>query len=136
MSQDEILDGVTTSEYKYGFTTEFESDNLPPGLDEGVIRALSAKKNEPEWLTDWRLEAFRIWQEMTEPEWANVHYKKPDYQAISYYSAPVKKQVDSLDDIDPELLDSPWPPEAEPQRVMRDLSKLMRASGFWDTPGR
>lgn len=104
MSQDEILDGVTTSEYKYGFTTEFESDNLPPGLDEGVIRALSAKKNEPEWLTEWRLEAFRIWQEMTEPEWANVRYPKPDYQAISYYSAPVKKQVNSLDEVDPELL--------------------------------
>jgi Fe-S cluster assembly protein SufB len=73
-------------------------------LDEDVIRALSAKKNEPEWLTDWRLEAFRIWQSMEEPEWANVRYKKPDYQAISYYSAPVKKQVNSLDEVDPELL--------------------------------
>jgi Fe-S cluster assembly protein SufB len=104
MSQDEILEGVTSAEYKYGFTTDFESDNLPPGLDEDVIRALSAKKNEPEWLTDWRLEAFRIWQSMEEPEWANVRYTKPDYQAISYYSAPVKKQVNSLDEVDPELL--------------------------------
>jgi len=104
MSQDEILEGVTSTEYKYGFTTDFESDNLPPGLDEEVIRALSAKKNEPEWLTDWRLEAFRIWQSMEEPEWANVRYTKPDYQAISYYSAPVKKQVNSLDEVDPELL--------------------------------
>ena len=73
MSQDEILEGVTSTEYKYGFTTDFESDNLPPGLDEDVIRALSAKKNEPEWLTDWRLEAFRNWQSM---DWASVWTNK------------------------------------------------------------
>ena len=75
------------------------------GLNEDIVRAISMKKNEPEWMTEWRLDAFRIWQEMTEPNWANVNYEKPDFQAISYYSAP--KDVDpnkSLDDVDPELL--------------------------------
>ena len=102
--QDQILNEVTTSEYKYGFYTDVESDKVPPGLNEDVIRMISAKKNEPEWMTEWRLDAFKIWQSMEEPEWANVHYKKPDFQAISYYSAPKKKQVNSLDEVDPELL--------------------------------
>lgn len=102
--QDQILNEVTTSEYKYGFYTDVESDKVPPGLNEDVIRLISAKKNEPEWMTEWRLDAFKIWQSMEEPEWANVHYKKPDFQAISYYSAPKKKQVNSLDEVDPELL--------------------------------
>ena len=102
--QDQILNEVTTSEYKYGFYTDVESDKVPPGLNEDVIRMISAKKNEPEWMTDWRLDAFKIWQSMEEPEWANVHYKKPDFQAISYYSAPKKKQINSLDEVDPELL--------------------------------
>ena len=102
--QDQILNEVTTSEYKYGFYTDVESDKVPPGLNEDVIRMISAKKNEPEWMTEWRLDAFKIWQSMVEPEWANVHYKKPDFQAISYYSAPKKKQVNSLDEVDPELL--------------------------------
>ena len=102
--QDQILNEVTTSEYKYGFYTDVESDKVPPGLNEDVIRMISAKKNEPEWMTDWRLDAFKIWQSMEEPEWANVHYKKPDFQAIRYYSAPKKKQVNSLDEVDPELL--------------------------------
>ena len=102
--QDQILNEVTTSEYKYGFYTDVESDKVPPGLNEDVIRMISAKKNEPEWMTEWRLDAFKIWQSMEEPEWANVHYTKPDFQAISYYSAPKKKQVNSLDEVDPELL--------------------------------
>lgn len=102
--QDQILNEVTSSEYKYGFYTEVESDKVPPGLNEEVIRVISAKKNEPEWMTEWRLDAYRTWLTMEEPEWANVHYKKPDFQAISYYSAPVKKQINSLDELDPELL--------------------------------
>ena len=102
--QDQILNEVTTSEYKYGFYTDVESDKVPPGLNEDVIRLISAKKNEPEWMTEWRLDAFKIWQSMEEPEWANVTYAKPDFQAISYYSAPKKKQVNSLDEVDPELL--------------------------------
>ena len=102
---DQILDEVTASEYKYGFVTDIESDTMPPGLNEEVIRMISAKKNEPEWMLEWRLDAFRIWLEMTEPEWSNVTYKKPDFQAISYYSAPKqKKTLDSLDEVDPELL--------------------------------
>ncbi|MGA0248046.1 MAG: Fe-S cluster assembly protein SufB [Schleiferiaceae bacterium] len=102
--QDQILNEVTTSEYKYGFYTDVESDKVPPGLNEDVIRLISAKKNEPEWMTEWRLDAFKIWQNMEEPEWANVTYAKPDFQAISYYSAPKKKQINSLDEVDPELL--------------------------------
>ena len=94
-------------EYKYGFFTDIEADTLPPGLNEDVVRAISKKKNEPEWMTEWRLEAFRAWKQMTEPDWANVHYEKPDFQAISYYSAPVSKpKLDSLDEVDPELLDT------------------------------
>jgi Fe-S cluster assembly protein SufB len=104
MSQDELLHEVTASEYKYGFYTDVATDRVPAGLSEDVIRTISAKKNEPEWMTEWRLDAYRVWKEMTEPEWANVHYEKPDFQAISYYAAPVKKQVNSLDEVDPELL--------------------------------
>ncbi|GCD76745.1 Fe-S cluster assembly protein SufB [Thermaurantimonas aggregans] len=101
----EILEKVTQSDYKYGFYTPIDADKVPPGLNEDIIRLISAKKNEPEWMTEWRLEAFRIWQTMKEPEWANIKYKKPDFQAISYYSAPKpKKQLNSLDEVDPELL--------------------------------
>ena len=102
---DEILDEVTASEYKYGFVTDIESDTVAPGLNEDVIRMISAKKNEPAWMLEWRLDAFKVWQDMKEPEWSNVTYKKPDFQAISYYSAPKqKKTLDSLDEVDPELL--------------------------------
>lgn len=102
--QDQILNEVTSSEYKYGFFTEIESDKIPQGLNEDIVRLISAKKNEPEWMTKWRLDAYRVWVAMAEPEWANVHYKKPDFQSISYYSAPVKRQINSLDELDPELL--------------------------------
>jgi len=102
---DEILGEITASEYKYGFTTEIESDTVPPGLNEDVIRLISSKKNEPEWMLEWRLDAYHTWSEMVEPDWPNVHYQKPDFQAISYYSAPKqKKTLDSLDEVDPELL--------------------------------
>ncbi len=102
---DEILGEITASEYKYGFTTEIESDTVPPGLNEDVIRLISSKKNEPEWMLEWRLDAYHTWSEMVEPDWPNVHYQKPDFQALSYYSAPKqKKNLDSLDEVDPELL--------------------------------
>jgi Fe-S cluster assembly protein SufB len=105
MSEEKLLNEVTESEYKYGFTTDIESDKIPAGLSEDVIRMISAKKEEPQWLLDWRLDAYRVWETMTEPEWANVHYPKPDFQAISYYSAPKQKiELDSLDQVDPELL--------------------------------
>jgi len=99
-----LLDEFTRKEYEFGFTTNIEADKAPPGLNEGVIRLISAKKNEPDWMLEWRLEAFRVWQTMKEPDWAHVEYAKPDYQAISYYSAPkAKVKLDSLDDVDPEL---------------------------------
>ncbi|MGB1246029.1 MAG: Fe-S cluster assembly protein SufB, partial [Flavobacteriaceae bacterium] len=87
--------------------TDIESETFPVGLNEDIVRAISQKKQEPEWMTQWRLEAFKIWQDMTEPEWANVQYKKPDFQNISYYSAPSKKaKYNSIDEVDPELLDT------------------------------
>jgi len=99
-----LLDSVTSKEYEFGFTTNIESDKAPAGLNEGIIRLISKKKEEPEWLLQWRLESFAIWQKMTEPEWAHVHYTKPDFQAISYYAAPKqKKQLNSLDELDPEM---------------------------------
>ena len=103
--EDKILQEVTTSEYKYGFVTDIDSDTIKKGLNEDVIRLISMKKNEPDWLLEWRLDAFRKFQKMTEPEWANVTYDKPDLQSISYYSAPKpKKTLESLDEVDPELL--------------------------------
>src|SRR6056300_1347788 len=102
---DEILDEITASDYKYGFTTAIESDTVPPGLNEDVIRLISEKKNEPQWTLDWRLDAYKTWLEMEEPEWSNVTYTKPDFRAVSYYSAPKqKKELGSLDEVDPELL--------------------------------
>ncbi len=100
----EILDEITGKEYEFGFTTNIESDKIPAGLSEDIIRIISQKKNEPEWLLEWRLEAFRIWERMKEPEWAHVQYEKPDFQAISYYSAPkTKPKYNSIDEIDPEM---------------------------------
>ncbi len=100
----DTIQQITDQEYKYGFVTDIEADVVPPGLNETVIRTISAKKNEPEWLLEWRLKAFRHWLTMKEPTWANVHYDPIDYQAISYYSAPKqKKKLNSLDEVDPEL---------------------------------
>jgi Fe-S cluster assembly protein SufB len=100
----DILEEVTSSEYKYGFHNDFEADEVPAGLNEGVIRQISAKKNEPEWMLELRLNAYKVWLEMKEPKWSNVNYTPVDYQAIKYYSAPkAAKVVESLDDIDPEL---------------------------------
>jgi Fe-S cluster assembly protein SufB len=105
MSNKTIQD-LTNQDYKYGFVTEIEADHVPPGLSEDVIRLISNKKQEPAWLLEWRLKAYRHWLGMTEPTWANVRYPKIDYQAIVYYSAP-KSKADapkSLDEVDPELL--------------------------------
>ena len=108
MSKDnQILEEFTSSEYKYGFETKIESDSAPKGLNEEIIRFISAKKNEPEWLLEWRLKAFRHWLSMEEPTWPNVHYPKIDYQNIIYYSAPKqKKKLNNLNEVDPELLDT------------------------------
>jgi len=106
-TEDDLKKELETKEYEYGFYTDIESDTFPAGLNEDIVRAISKKKEEPEWMTQWRLEAFRAWEEMEEPEWANVTYKKPDFQNISYYSAPSKKpKYESLDEVDPELLDT------------------------------
>jgi Fe-S cluster assembly protein SufB len=108
MSDDlKIIERITQEEYKYGFVTDIEQDTLPPGLDEDVIRKISSIKGEPQWLTDWRLKAFDHWKKMTEPDWAKVSYNKVDYQSISYYSAPKKKkELASLDEVDPQLLET------------------------------
>jgi len=106
-TEESLKKELETQEYEYGFYTDIESDTFPPGLNEDVVRAISAKKNEPEWMTEWRLEAYRHWTEMVEPEWHNVSYEKPDFQAISYYSAPKNMpKLNSLDEVDPELLDT------------------------------
>ena len=102
--QDDILEQITSSEYKYGFVTDIEADEAPKGLSEDTIRFISAKKNEPEWMLEYRLKSFRHWQKMEEPVWANVNYPKIDFQDIIYYSAPKQKVAPkSLDEIDPEL---------------------------------
>ncbi len=99
------IEELANREYKHGFVTEIEADTLPRGLNEDIIRALSAKKNEPAWLLEWRLKAYRHWLTMKEPRWPNVRYSKIDYQDIIYYAAPKpKKQLKSLDEVDPELL--------------------------------
>ncbi len=106
----EEMEQLVRTEYKQGFVTDIESDTLAPGLDEGVVRYISAKKKEPQWLLDWRLEAFALWKKMHDPQaWANIEYPKIDYQAISYYSAPGAKDKDapkSLDEVDPKLLET------------------------------
>ncbi|MFN5327096.1 MAG: Fe-S cluster assembly protein SufB [Bacteroidota bacterium] len=102
--QDDILEQITSSEYKYGFVTDIEADEAPKGLSEDTVRFISAKKNEPSWMLEYRLKAFRHWQKMEEPVWANVNYPKIDFQDIIYYSAPKQKiSPKSLDEIDPEL---------------------------------
>jgi Fe-S cluster assembly protein SufB len=109
-----------SSEYKYGFVTEVEADTLPKGLDEGVIEAISAKKDEPSWMLDFRIKAYRLWQTMKEPHFANVSYQKIDYQSLSYYSAPKKKAKKELSEVDPELLktlDKLGIPRAEQERL-------------------
>jgi len=100
-------DHLVNAGYEHGFITDIESDTLPPGLNEGVIRAISTLKGDPEWMTEWRLAAYRKWLEMPTPTWASVHYPPIDYQAISYFSAPKKKDgPKSLDEVDPVLLET------------------------------
>ncbi|MAR63291.1 MAG: Fe-S cluster assembly protein SufB [Flavobacteriaceae bacterium] len=104
-TEEELKKELEQQEYQYGFTTEIESETFPVGLNKDIVRKISEKKNEPKWMTDWRLSAFEAWEKMEEPEWPNVKYKKPQFQEISYYSAPkTKAKYDSLDEVDPELL--------------------------------
>jgi len=104
MDNDEILEKIAESEYKYGFSTDFEMDSLPKGLSEDTVRFISKKKEEPDFMLEWRLKAYRHWLTMEEPKWPNVHYPKIDYQDIIYYAAPKSaKKLESLDDLDPEI---------------------------------
>ena len=103
-TEEELKKELENKEYEYGFYTDIDAETFPKGLNEDIVRKISEKKNEPEWMTEWRLQAFAHWKTMTEPEWPNVKYKKPDFQDISYYSAPKQKpQYNSLDEVDPEL---------------------------------
>ena len=104
-TEEELKKELEQQEYQYGFTTKIESETFPIGLNKEIVRKISKKKNEPKWMTDWRLSAFEVWEKMEEPDWSNVKYKKPDFQSISYYSAPkTGAKYDSLDEVDPELL--------------------------------
>ena len=104
--QDNIIDKVVNSEYEYGFTTDVHTDTIETGLSEDVIRLISKKKEEPEWLLDFRLKAYRYWQKMELPKWGHLDIPEIDFQAISYYAAPKKKNIQSLDEVDPEILDT------------------------------
>src|SRR4051812_23032908 len=100
----ETIEELATREYKYGFVTDVEAETIPKGLSEDVVRLISQKKNEPEWLLEWRLKAYRMWLTMKEPTWQNVKYDPINYQDIVYYSAPKKKAtLNSLDEVDPEV---------------------------------
>src|ERR1700752_4575591 len=104
----ETIEGLVQQEYKYGFVTDVEAESAPPGLNEDTVRFISKKKNEPEWLLEWRLKAFRHWQTMKEPTWQFVKYPPVNFQDITYYSAP-KQRTDgpkSLDEVDPKLLET------------------------------
>ena len=106
-TDDQILEEFTSKEYEFGWTADLEADEAPKGLNEDIIRFISKKKEEPQWLLEWRLDAFSKWKEMKEPDWPNVHYPEIDYQDIKYYSAPKqKKQPKSLDEVDPELVET------------------------------
>jgi Fe-S cluster assembly protein SufB len=102
------IEAIVARKYRHGFVTDIESETLPPGLDEDVVRLISAIKGEPQFMLDWRLKAFRQWGRMKEPKWARVHYPPVDFQGISYYSAPKKPTggPKSLDEVDPKLLET------------------------------
>ncbi len=104
-TEDDLKKELENQEYEYGFYSDLNAETFPKGLNEQIIIAISKKKKEPQWMTEWRLDAFKIWKTLKEPDWANVTYPKPDFQAISYYSAPKqKKELNSLDEVDDELL--------------------------------
>ena len=127
MADNAAIEKIANREYEYGFVTEIEEDRIPPGLTEDTVRLISSKKDEPEWLLDWRLKAFNRFLQMldeeTEPTWAKVDYPAIDYQAISYYSAPKPKaELESLGEVDPELLRTY-------EKLGIPISELKRLSG-------
>src|SRR5947199_6439549 len=119
---------IDVDQYRYGFETLIESDKAPRGLSEDTVRFISAKKNEPAWMLEWRLEAYRRWLTMKEPEWARVHYPKIDYQDLYYYSAPKKKELASLDEVDPEILRT-YEKLGIPLREQEMLAGVVRQDG-------
>jgi Fe-S cluster assembly protein SufB len=119
---------VDVDQYKYGFVTDIESDKAPKGLSEDTIRFISAKKNEPQWMLDWRLDAYRRWLTMREPTWARVEYGPIDYQDLYYYSAPKKKELGSLDEVDPEILRT-YEKLGIPLREQEMLAGVVRPEG-------
>lgn len=104
MNDKNKIEQITEAKYEYGFETSVDTEIIPAGLNEDIIRLISKKKSEPDWLLDFRLKAFRHWQTMTEPHWGKLHYDPIDYQGLSYYAAPQKKSVKSLDEVDPDIL--------------------------------
>src|SRR5215216_1846231 len=122
---------IDVDQYKYGFVTDVESDKAPKGLSEDTVRFISAKKNEPEWMLAWRLEAFRRWQTMREPQWARVKYGPIDYQDLYYYSAPKKNAaLKSLDEVDPEILKT-YAKLGIPLREQEILAGVERGDGTY-----
>src|SRR3954468_4874298 len=119
---------IDVDQYRYGFETVIESDKAPRGLSEDTIRFISAKKSEPAWMLEWRLEAYRRWLTMTEPQWARVHYPRIDYQDLYYYSAPKKKALASLDEVDPEILKT-YEKLGIPLREQEMLAGVVRPAG-------
>src|ERR1700728_1651175 len=127
----ETVDRVRRSDgdqYRYGFETLIEYDKAPKGLSKDTIRFISAKKNEPAWMLEWRLEAYRRWLTMTEPKWARVDYPTIDYQDLYYYSAPKKKELASLDEVDPEILKT-YEKLCIPVREVEMLEGVVRPEG-------
>ena len=103
-TENELAKDLDNQDYKFGFVTDVETEKVSKGLNEDIIRLISAKKNEPSWLLEYRLNSFEIWKKMTEPNWAHVKYEKPDFQKIIYYAAPKQtKKYESWDDVDPEM---------------------------------
>ena len=106
-SENQAIEKHIESEYKYGFTTDIDTETAPKGLNEDVIRFISTKKNEPAWMLDWRLKSFQRWKKMKEPKWANVTFPPIDYQDAIYYAAPKQqKKLNSLDEVDPKLIET------------------------------
>ena len=105
-NEQQIIESNLNKDYEYGFVTDIESETLPPGLNENVIRTISKKKDEPKWLLDWRLKSLKLWKKMKKPKWGKISYPEIDYQSISYFSEPKKKQLSSLDEVDPQLLET------------------------------
>src|SRR6201986_4745208 len=119
---------IDVEQYKYGFVTDVESDKAPKGLSEDIVRFISAKKSEPVWMLEWRLEAYRRWLTMAEPAWARVNYPKIDYQDLYYYSAPKRKELASLDEVDPEILKT-YEKLGIPLREVEMLEGVVRPEG-------